>query len=62
MNKPTYSITGISQEHGLGKNRKVTFKIYESNPPMIGTYYYSRKLGCGVYVMDVKKVIKELKG
>lgn len=56
MNKPTYSITGISQEHGLGKNRRVTFKIYESNPPMIGTYYYSRKLGCGVYVMDVKKL------
>lgn len=56
MNKPTYCVTGISQENGIGRNKTVQFPIYENNPPMIGSHYYSRELGCGVLVQNVIKL------
>ena len=56
MNKPTYCVVGVSQELGIGKNKTVRFPIYESNPPMIGSHYYARELGCGVLVQEVIKI------
>lgn len=56
MNNPTYCVTGISQENGIGRNKTVQFQIYENNPPMIGSHYYSRELGCGVLVQNVTKI------
>ena len=55
MNNPTYCVTGISQENGIGRNKTVQFQIYENNPPIIA-HYYSRELGCGVLVQNVTKI------
>lgn len=56
MNKPTYIITGVEQCLGIGNNRDVRFQIYESSPPVVGSYYYAQSLDSGVYVTKVDKL------